>query len=44
MSANKIFGIIEEKSLIDVRNPKGEMIVKEGAIEFRSVDFKYPTR
>jgi hypothetical protein len=34
MAANKIFEIIEEKSPIDTKNPKGETVVRQGAIEF----------
>lgn len=29
-AANKIFEIIEEKSPIDTKNPKGEISMKEG--------------
>jgi ABC-type multidrug transport system fused ATPase/permease subunit len=44
MAANKIFEIIEEKSPIDTMHPKGEVMVKEGSIEFKEVDFRYPSR
>ena len=44
LAANKIFEIIEEKSPIDTKAPKGEIVVKEGAIEFTDVEFRYPSR
>lgn len=43
-SASKVFGIIDDKSTIDVRNTKGKAVVEEGEIEFCDVDFKYPSR
>lgn len=43
-AATKVFDIIEEESKIDVRKPTGETIIKEGEIELRNVDFKYPSR
>jgi ABC-type multidrug transport system fused ATPase/permease subunit len=43
-SASKVFGIIDEKSTIDVRSTKGVAEVAAGEIEFCEVDFKYPTR
>lgn len=43
-AANKVFAIIEEPSLIDTRNSHGEKSISAGQIEFRNVDFKYPSR
>lgn len=44
LAANKIFEIIESKSPIDTRNPKGEVVVKAGAITLEDVEFRYPSR
>jgi ABC-type multidrug transport system fused ATPase/permease subunit len=43
-AANTIFAIIDEPSLIDVRDEKGLKEVKKGEIEFNKVDFRYPSR
>jgi len=43
-AAVKVFDIIEEESTIDSRSLKGEQIIKNGAIEFQNVCFKYPSR
>lgn len=45
-SAGKIFEITDERSTLDVRSATDTQIkeVKEGKIEFKSVDFKYPSR
>ena len=42
--ASKIFAIIEEKSLINAEDTKGNKEIKEGHIEFRDVEFIYPSR
>ena len=45
-SAGKIFEITDERSTLDVRSATDTQIkeVKEGKIEFKNVDFKYPSR
>jgi ABC-type multidrug transport system fused ATPase/permease subunit len=43
-AAIKVFDIIEEPSKIDTRDPNGEKVIKRGEIEFKKVDFKYPSR
>ena len=45
-SAGKIFEITDERSTLDVRSVTDTQIkeVKEGKIEFKNVDFKYPSR
>mmetsp|Transcript_7498 Transcript_7498/g.6810 ORF Transcript_7498/g.6810 Transcript_7498/m.6810 type:complete len:104 (-) Transcript_7498:1161-1472(-) len=44
-SAKKIYGIIEEKSLIDAREKKGEFkVIQQGEIDLKNVTFKYPSR
>lgn len=43
-AAGKIFAIIEEKSTIDARNLKGLQKIEKGEIEFKDVDFRYPSR
>jgi len=45
-AAGKIFEITDERSTLDVRRATEEQIkeVKEGKIEFKNVDFKYPSR
>lgn len=45
-SAGKIFEITDERSTLDVRSATETQIkeVKEGKIEFKNVDFKYPSR
>lgn len=43
-SASKIFEIIDEKSKIDVRDTTGIEKIKEGKIEFKGVNFSYPSR
>lgn len=42
-SAKKIFGIIEEQSEIDPKQP-GASKVGEGRIEFKNLYFRYPSR
>lgn len=41
-SANKIFSIIDQPSLIDVRDKKQITSIQEGKITFKNVNFKYP--
>lgn len=45
-SAGKIFEITDERSTLDIRSQTENQIkeVKEGKIEFKNVDFKYPSR
>lgn len=48
-SSSKIFAIVDEESSLDVRkqsNTKGTLIteVKRGQIDFKGVNFKYPSR
>ena len=43
-AARKIFGIIEEPSTINAKSSKGIEVVQRGEIEFREVDFRYPSR
>ena len=43
-ASKKIFGIIDEPSKIDSRESSGETLIKKGEIEFKNVDFKYPSR
>ena len=43
-SACKIFGIIEEESQIDSRITKGNKRITTGSIEFKEVNFRYPSR
>jgi len=43
-AAVKVFDIIEEESKIDTRVPHGEKVIQRGEIEFKKVDFKYPSR
>ena len=43
-AATKVFNIIEDESKIDVRETTGETVIKEGAIELKNVEFKYPSR
>lgn len=43
-AAVKIFDIIEEPSLIDTRKEGGHQKIEKGEIEFKRVDFKYPSR
>ena len=44
-SANKIFNVIDEKSLCDVRDTEGKIEkVEAGKIELRNVTFNYPSR
>jgi ABC-type multidrug transport system fused ATPase/permease subunit len=45
-SAGKIFEITDQRSTLDVRRTTANEIkeVKEGRIEFKDVDFKYPSR
>ena len=45
-SAREVFGIIEEKSLIDVKSTShmNSNIIKSGSIVFENVFFKYPSR
>lgn len=42
-AARTVFGIIEEPSLIDPKQP-GEQKIPTGAIEFKNVYFRYPSR
>ena len=45
-SASKIFGIIEEKSEVDPREPgrQSDAQITQGAITLENVGFKYPSR
>jgi ABC-type multidrug transport system fused ATPase/permease subunit len=45
-SAREVFGIIEEKSLIDVKSTfhMTSSTIKKGTIVFENVSFKYPSR
>eukprot|EP00347_Sterkiella_histriomuscorum_P020418 403337881 len=43
-AAMKVFDIIEEESNIDTRSNDGQKVIKEGQIELKNVDFKYPSR
>lgn len=44
-SAATIFAMIDDKSQLDVRDYKGKLKeVPHGTIEFKNIDFKYPTR
>jgi ATP-binding cassette subfamily B (MDR/TAP) protein 1 len=43
-SANKVFAIVDEPSLIDVRSTEGIKKIERGEIEFDQVDFRYPSR
>jgi ABC-type multidrug transport system fused ATPase/permease subunit len=43
-SAKKIFEIIDEKSKVDVRDETGEKVIANGALEFKNVNFIYPSR
>ena len=42
-AARTIFGIIEEPSLIDPKQP-GEQDISTGAIQFKNLYFRYPSR
>lgn len=44
VAAQKIFGIIDEKSKVDIRKKEGELIIKRGEIEFCDIKFIYPSR
>jgi ATP-binding cassette, subfamily B (MDR/TAP), member 1 len=43
-AAEKIFTIIDEKSLIDTRLESGIKEIKHGEIEFVNAEFQYPSR
>jgi len=43
-SANKIFGIIEKDSKIDVRKEIGGKVFENGDIDFNKVYFSYPSK
>jgi ATP-binding cassette subfamily B (MDR/TAP) protein 1 len=43
-AAKSIFAIIDEPSLIDVRDNKGHTDIKKGEIELNTVEFRYPSR
>jgi len=43
-SANKIFGIIEKESKIDVRKEIGGKMFENGDIDFNKVYFSYPSK
>ena len=43
-SAGNIFKIIDEKSTLDVRAQTGQKQIAEGKIEFKNVNFRYPSR
>jgi ATP-binding cassette, subfamily B (MDR/TAP), member 1 len=43
-AASTIFAIIDEPSQIDTRSEKGEKLIKRGEIQFKSTEFKYPSR
>jgi ABC-type multidrug transport system fused ATPase/permease subunit len=43
-AAKKIFEIVDEKSKVDVRDEKGEKVIAAGELEFKNVNFIYPSR
>jgi len=45
-AAEEIFGIIDDKSQLDIRERKGDTVdeVKAGRIQFKKVNFRYPSR
>jgi ATP-binding cassette, subfamily B (MDR/TAP), member 1 len=43
-AAISVFGIIDDKSIIDTRDKDGEKEIKKGEIELVNADFQYPSR
>lgn len=43
-SADKIFDVIDEPSMIDVRKSAGEEVIQKGSVSFENVYFNYPSR
>lgn len=43
-AANRVFDVIDEKSLCDVRDKRGVKKIENGEITLEQADFKYPSR